>query len=315
MQLLQVLRDSNYIDTLIERIQELEKRAKDLSLKIVDFLKNASGDVILYSYTGLGYTPASILYWSHLIFQANKQSIIAECEEASIHILPYRENIAALIFSTGEYSKLIQALQVARILGTPYYAMAPLPPSENLKLVLKHLGVETTPFEDLIEAALYMTIASFTAISELYKDKLGVRGRRLHDHGREGFAVTVKEFIEKYSSILEVFLKAQPIKITSTRFLEAPTLLLVRALRELKINATYIPLEDVSTSDNVLGIFLTAEERIKKELRTKLRERLIELTFNLDPLEVIVYLAVLSYVLYNAKVVTFTQNGKQEGKK
>jgi|GEM_PF-692823 len=313
MQLLQVLRDSNYINTLVERIQELEKRARDLSFKIVDFLKNASGDIILYSYTGFGYTPASMLYWSHLIFQASKQAIIAECEEASIHIFPYRENIAALIFSTGEYSKLIQALQVARVLGTPYYAMAPPPPSENLKLALKHLGVKATPFEDPVEATLYMTIASFAAISELYKDKLGARGKRLHDHGKEGFATTAKEFIEKYSSILETSLKAQPIKITSTRFLEAPTLLLARALRELKINATYTPLEDIFTSDNVLGIFLTVEERIRRELRTRLRERLIELTLNLDPLEAIVYLTVLSYVLYNARAVTTTRDEKREG--
>ncbi|MEM4005818.1 MAG: hypothetical protein QXM43_09350, partial [Desulfurococcaceae archaeon] len=174
MQLLQKLRDGTIIETLINEVSEVEHEARSFSKRILDFLVQSRGSVFLFSYTGYGYTPASLMYWYSLTFQSSKHPVLAEAEESSIYLLPYRDDLSLLIFSTGEYSKLIPALQVARVLGVDYLALAPEPPTDNLKAIAKFYAVERIPsrIQDRIKAALFMTLASFFAISDLYKSGL-----------------------------------------------------------------------------------------------------------------------------------------------
>jgi hypothetical protein len=302
MQLLQKLRDSSAIDSLVGDLERVEREARGLTSKIIGFLNQCSGPIIIYSYTGYGYTPASLLYWSSLIFQSSRHPVLAESEEVSIYLLPYREDYSVIVFSTGEYSKLIQSIQVMRLLGVNYYAIAPKPPTGSIESMARHYGVEIIPVGNLVEATLYMTLASFFTASELYKTELNARGKRLFEHGREGFAFTVKSFIEKYVEVLEAVSSKSPVVVTSTRFLEAPSILLSNVLREHGLASTYLPLEEaLSIKQRILGVFASTDERVRREFKTRSLGEGLELLLNLEPLEAIVYLAILSYVLYKLK--------------
>jgi hypothetical protein len=242
------------------------------------------------------------MYWYSLTFQSIKHPVLTEAEESSIYLLPYRDDLSILIFSTGEYSKLIATLQVARVLGVDYLAIAPEPPTDNLKSIAKFYGVEQAPLKGVFETALFTTLASFFAVSELYKSGLEARGRRLFAHGQEGFAVTTKSFIEKYIGELSKIMEHDDIHITSTRFLEASTILLSHAIRELGKSAKYIPLEEALSLDApLIAVFLTTEERVRRELKVLKQSPLIELLLNVDPLEGIVYLTLLSYIIARSK--------------
>jgi hypothetical protein len=302
MQLLQKLRDSSTIEEFTSEIFEIENKARVFSRKILDFLTQSRGNTILYSYTGYGYTPASLMYWYSLTFQSTKHPLLTEAEESSIYLLPYRDDLSILVFSTGEYSKLVATLQVARVLGVDYLAIAPEPPTDNLKSIAKFYGVEQVPLQGKVETALFATLASFFAISELYKSGLEARGRRLFTHGQEGFAVTARSFIEKYIDELDKIMKHDDIYITSTRFLEASAILLTHAIRELGKSAKYVPLEEAVNLDApLLAVFLTTEERVRREFKALKHGSMIEFLLNVDPLEGIVYLTLLSYIIARSK--------------
>ncbi len=299
MQLLQVLRDSSALDKVVREIEEVERFARSLSSKLISFLNQSPGNIHIYSYTGFGYSAASLLYWASLIFQGSKHPVLAESEESSIYLLPYREDYSAIVFSTGEYSKLIQSLQVLRILGVEYLAFSPTPPNEMIRNTLRYYNVELIPTNDSVSASLYTTLASFIAISEIYKSSLNIRGKRLFEHGREGFTVTVKSFIEKYSDVIEASLSKPITAITSTRFLEGAGILLSHVLRSIGVEAVYLPVEEALTYNKpLLGVFLSSEERLRREFKTQKGSNLYELVLNVEPLEGIVYTVILSYVLY-----------------
>lgn len=305
MQLLQKLRDSSNLGLLTQEISQVESEARNLSRKLLDFLVQSRGTTILYSYTGLGYVPASLMYWFSLTFQSGKYPVLAEAEEASIYLAPYRDDFSLVIFSTGEYSKLITAIQVARMLEIEYFAIAPEPPAENLKQLARHYDVITIPYQDQVKTVLFTVITAFLALSELHKGALSSRGQRLFSHGAEGFACVFQSLVEKYVSTIESATRCSSLIVTSSRFLEAPAILLSYALRSSGLNVHYSPLEGIpsSTETPILGVFLTTEERIRREFKTTKKASLLELLLNVDPLEAPVYVSLLAYAIIRSSVL------------
>ncbi|MEM1850066.1 MAG: hypothetical protein QXQ73_05400 [Desulfurococcaceae archaeon] len=296
---MQKLRDSAGLELITKEVDEVEAKARELSHKIIDFLMQSRGAITLYSYSGYGYVPASLMYWYSLTFQSAKHPIIAEVEDTSTYLTPYRDDLSLIAFTTGEYPKLITALQAARALEIDYLAIAPEPSAENLKPLVKHYGVVTLPYQDKVKVTLAMVMAAFFALSELYKGSLSSRGRRLAGHGLEGFAITLRSFIEKYTPTIENVVRHPHITVTSSKFLEAPAVLLAYALRCTGASATYTLIEEALqlTDMPTLAVFLTTEERLRKEFKASRKGPLVELVLNVDPLEAGVYISLLSYVL------------------
>lgn len=302
MQLLQKLRDSSHIEQITRSLAELEKRAHVHKDRLLDFLSQSRGNTIIYSYTSYGYIPASLVYWYSLTFSSPKHPLLAEAEEASIYILPYRDDVSILVFSPDNYSKLVQALQTARILEIDYLVFTIDPGIDSIRSILRdqNIIILSHGSKDPIESTLEMTMTSFIAISEFYRESLSMRGKRLFIHGREGFSQTLQSFIETYAGVLESILRQEEIYVTSTRFLEAPSLLFTHVLRSIGLKARYIPLPDVSDVDhNVIALLLSTDERLRKELRSRKPGQIRELVLNLDPLEAILYLAILSYTIHS----------------
>ncbi|MEM4717367.1 MAG: hypothetical protein QXE81_01230 [Desulfurococcaceae archaeon] len=300
MQLLQKLRDSSFIESVVKEIEEAEIRAREYSNNILNFLTQSSGNIITYSYTGYGYTPASLMYWYSLTFQSTKFPLLLEAEESSIYLLPYRDDIAIIIYSTGEYSKLIQTIQVARVLNVDYIAFTPEPRQEQIKSALKYYGVEILSRRDdeKVETVIELTLASFFAISELLRNQIPARGSRLFTHGKEGFSLIAQSLYEKYVGVLESILKHNELFVTSTKFLEASSILLAYSLRQIGIEARYIPLnEALDIETPVLALMLSTDDRAQKEIRHLRSLPLLELVLNVDPLEAMVYIAILAFFL------------------
>ncbi|MEM2024936.1 MAG: hypothetical protein QXW94_01425, partial [Desulfurococcaceae archaeon] len=224
MQLLQMLRDSYTLESIVSEVSEVEKQARAFSNKIFYFLNQARGGLILYSYTGYGQLPASIFYWFSITAKSQKHPVLVDVEDAAVYIAPYRDDVSALILSTGEYSKLISGLQAFRTLGVEYRALAPETADERISAIIKHYSIRTIPYKDKIKAALLMTLLSFFASSSIYKNALASRGQRLLGHGSEGFSCTITSFIEKYFSTIESLLKRDRVFVASSKFLEPASL-------------------------------------------------------------------------------------------
>jgi len=239
------------------------------------------------------------MYWYSLTSQSTKLPVIAEAEDSLTYLAPYRDDISLIMFSTGEYSKLVATLQAARILGVDYLAMAPDPPIETLKSVMKYYEVQTIPHRDKLKISLLMALAAFFALSRVFKNSLSSRSRRLFEHGVEGFAVTLRSFIEKYTPVVENVLKFNNVVVTSSKFLEASSMLLAEAFRRAGVSAMYLPFEEVLclTETPILAVFLSTEERFRREFKAIKKTNTLELLINVDPLESVIYLSLLAYAM------------------
>lgn len=297
MQLLQKLRDSTALSKVLEDVVEAEGIARSLSTSIINFLSSTS-PVIAYTYTGLGYVAASLSYWL-TVAMSTQSTLIADAEDLSIHVLPYRDDVSTIIFSTGEYSKLFAALQAMRVLNVNYKAYAPEPVDERTRLLAKHYQVEMFPSTDAFKASLVLALATFFAHTKVYRNRLESRGKRLSAHSEEGFACIALSLIEKYTSVLEKAVGANRLVVTSSRILEPSALLLTRALLEAGLDAAYTPLMEIlqSSSTPILIAYSSVEDRFVKEIRSRGAANIVELVFNTDPLEANLYLTLIAYFL------------------
>jgi hypothetical protein len=297
MQLLQKLRNSSCLSRAEDSLKLVEEKAREYSILIEDFLSKAPGDLYA-SYTGLGYLPASILYWYLHTVSSNSKCIIGEVEETSLHLLPYRERGSIIIFSTEEYSKLISALQAIRVLNYDYLAFSLTPLDDRLRALLKHYGVNTYSASNPVEASLLLGLSVFHALARKYRSSLQSRGLRLAKHSEEGFALVLSSLVEKYRGLLEELADSkEPVFITSTRILEPSAYTLTYSLRKNNILAYYTPLELLDTTKKTLLVLSSVEDRVSRECKTKAPFSIHELILNTDPLEAAIYVAMLSYYL------------------
>ena len=297
MQLLQKLRDSTCLEQAERALLRVEEKAREYSELIEIFLNQVSGDLYA-TYTGLGYLPASVLYWYLNVMSSTLKCVIGEVEEIALHILPYREKGSLIIFSVEEYSKLISALQAIRLLDYNYLAFALTPLDERLRALLKHYNVSTYSASNLVEASLLMSLAVFHALAKRYKNRLQSRGLRLAKHSEEGFTPVLSSLVESYRGVLEEIAESRElITVTSSKFLEPAALTLVHALRKHNLLVYYTPLEFAERAEKTLLVSSSVEERIRREFKSKTTHPVLELVLNTDPLEAGIYIAMLSYYL------------------
>ncbi|MGC8982499.1 MAG: hypothetical protein ACP5KA_01890 [Desulfurococcaceae archaeon] len=297
MQLLQKLRDSHSLRKVAGEVAELEKQARVFSNSIAEFLAQVSGKVLVCAYTGFGSIPASVVYW-YTTVTGRQNAVLMSLESATTFVLPYRDDVSVLVFSTGEYSRLFASLQAVRVLGVDYRAYAPQPLDERLKLLAKHYGVELFPQSDVYASALLLSFASFIALTGLYKDVLQARGKRLLSHSTEGFTAVAESLVEKYSPLISRVAELESPVLTSSELLEPSAQLFALALAEAGLNTTYMPLSLILEKASEVGkplvaIYTSAEEASFKELRST-RKGLLEIVFNTDPLEAGIYLTMIS---------------------
>jgi len=297
MQLLQKLRDSTCLEQAGRALLRVEEKAREYSELIESFLNQVSGDLYA-TYTGLGYLPASVLYWYSNVMSSSLKCVIGEVEEIALHLLPYREKGSLIIFSVEEYSKLISALQAIRLLDYKYLAFALTPPDERLRALLKHYNVSTYGASNLVEASLLMSLAVFHALAKRYKNHLQSRGLRLAKHSEEGFTPVLSSLVESYRGVLEEVAESRElVTVTSSKFLEPATLTLVHALRKHDLLVYYTPLEFAERAERTLLVSSSVEERIRREFKSKTTHPVLDLVLNTDPLEAGIYIAMLSYYL------------------
>jgi hypothetical protein len=297
MQLLQKLRDSSCLSQAERSLRRVEERARELSPLIEGFLSQVSGDLYT-TYTGLGYLPASILYWYLHTVSSSSRCIIGEVEEITLHLLPYREVGSVIVFSTEEYSKLISALQAIRVLNYNYLAFAPTPLDNRLYTLLKHYSVNTYSADNPVEASLLLGLSVFHALARKYRSSLQSRGLRLAKHSEEGFAPILSSLVENYRGVLEEIADSKELVfISSSRLLESSVFTLIYSLRKSNLPAYYIPLELTETTKKTLLVLLSVEDRIRREYKSKAPSLTHELILNTDPLEAGLYVAMLSYYL------------------
>ncbi|MEM1695886.1 MAG: hypothetical protein QXJ18_00540 [Desulfurococcaceae archaeon] len=308
MQLLQELRNSARLEQIFEKIENIEKKAREVVEDILDFLTNNSSGTLIYAYTGYGLLPASISYWFSLTMRS-QSTLLLDVEDASLYVLPYREDVSMIVFSIDEYSKLFSSLQAARLLGVKYRAYAQDPVDERHKFLAKHYSVNTVPGRDIYETSLLLGLSTFFAHSKYYINNLHLRSRRLFTHGEEGFAVVAKSLLEKYIPTLEKIFALDSLHVSSSRILEAPARLLTRALSELGIEAVYTPHAEIATVGKkpLLVTYVSLEDRAFRELKTFRKEGLLELVLNTDPLEAGIYLSIIALILSRLKPRTEPQ--------
>ncbi len=297
MQLLQKLRDSTCLEQAEKTLLRIEEKAREYSSLIEAFLNQASEDLYI-TYSGLGYLPASIVYWYLTVMSDSSKCVLGEVEEISLHLLPYRERGSLLVFSTEEYSKLISALQAIRTLEYRYLAFAQLPLDERLHALLKHYNVKTYSASNPVEASLLLGLSVFHVLARKHRGSFQNRGLRLAKHGEEGFAQLLPSLIEKYRGVLEEVVESRgPIVVFSSRFLEPATLTLIYALRKSNLPVQYMPIELSERAERALLVFSSVEDRIRREYWARAPHTTLELLINTDPLEAGIYIAMLSYYL------------------
>ena len=297
MQLLQKLRDSACLEQAEKELLRVEEKAREYSLLIEAFLNQSSEDLFI-AYTGLGYLPASIVYWYLTILSSSSRCVLGDVKELSLHLLPYRERGSLLAFSIEEYSKLISALHTIRTLEYQYLAFAQLPLDERLHALLKHYNVKTYSASNPVEASLLLGLSVFHALARKHRGSFQSRGLRLAKHGEEGFAQLLPSLIEKYRGILEEVVESkEPIVIFSSRFLESATLTIIYALRKSGLPVQYTPIELSERAKRSLLVFSSVEDRVRKEYWARAPHTTLEILINTDPLEAGIYVAMLSYYL------------------
>lgn len=295
--MLQKLRNSSDLEAVSSEVGIAEAEARRLSSRLMDFLNSNISRTLIYAYTGHGAIPAYISYWYSITMNTHPV-IVGDAEDIAIYVLPYRDDVSVVVYSTGEYSKLVNLAQVARVLGVDTLTLVPTPTDERLRNIAKYYMFNTFSARDLYEAALVLTLTSFFSHSKLYRNSLQYRGRRLFEHGEEGFAVVVQTLIQKYIPALEKILAYRDLYVSSSRLLKPSSQLLTRTLTDLGINAIYVPLEEVMVTKNpILLVYTSTEERSFRELKVTRRIEPVELVFNTDPLEASVYLALMAYTL------------------
>ena len=294
---MQKLRNSTCLEQAEKALSRIEEKAREYSHLIESFL-NQAGEDLYITYAGLGYLPASVLYWYLNIVSSDLRCVIGEVEEISLHLLPYRERGSLIIFSTEEYSKLISALQVVRVLNYNYLAFAPTPLDERLRALLKHYNVNTYNAVNSVEASLLMSLSVFHALARKYRSSLQSRGLRLAKHSKEGFAPVLSSLVENYRGVLEEIAESrEPITVLSSKFLEPATLTLVYAFRKHNLPVHYTPVELSEKAEKTLLVLSSVEDRIRREYKSRSPHATLELVLNTDPLEAGIYIAMLSYYL------------------
>ena len=283
-----------------KNIGKLEKIASNIAEKIYSHLLGTEKETII-AYYRQGYLPASITYWVTATLNKEKNITMGEAGTLAYYLLVYREAGTSILYTTTPHSpSTIHFLQAAKLTGYKVLLVTIDPLDERIRDILAPYSPIYIKSSDELEAAIIMSFAAFSAATKLSKELLGRRGRRLYEHSKEGFTVILDELIHKYNSVLQQILRAEQIRVTSTKLLEPASLFFVETLRRLDKTAYYEPIDFITGPGVILLLSTSVEDYLIKERRFKLNltgSKIIEISLNTDPLEAQIYISLLAYFL------------------
>lgn len=308
--MLQKLRNSANIAMYTRYVHSLEATSRKITENLYKHLHNFKGTLML-AYHRQGYLPASVAYWFILTMNPEQRVVIHESNTIAYYMLPYHESGLVILYSTNPYAaSTYNLLQTARLTGYEVLLVTLTPRDERINTLYSRYSKIYINTRDELEAALIMAISTYYVLGELYKNKLGSRGKRIYEHIEEGLSPIVEELVNRYTEQLERIVKFKEVVITSSRLLEPIALYFAEALRRLGINAYYQFFEHIDSANNILLLSTSAEEHFTRELRFKyniMDTTLENMVLNTDPLEAQIYLALLAYYLvysYNRAIKT-----------
>lgn len=295
---MQGIRGSPNIDRLVNKVLNAEKWASETFKRLVEFIE-PSGMELIITYTSLGYAAASTLYWLITTLNPSKQPILHDSDTVSLYRLIYRREATIIHFNTkADDPSLIRLGDTSRWSGGRIYIVTPKPP-ETINALLRgasRIIVPCTPSE--IECCLYeVLLAHYTGLKLC--NVSGKRVDRLRKFVNEGFSIVLEELITNYKDTISRVLSEREIIVSSTGFLEPTSYILVKALRNKGVKASYTPLNmlEPRRDDNILLLISSVEDHVAKEKKFKALTRgarILELRFNLDPLEIPIYVNMLA---------------------
>ncbi len=298
--MLQKLRDGANIDSYTRYISGIEEYVGEISSNLYSFLKEKPRNMIV-AYHRHGYLPASIMYWFMVTMDNSINLLFNESDALSYYILPYREESKIVFFSTNPYtSSTLNLLQTGSLTGYDVLLVTMTPRDERVKSIYSRYNVLYIDREDEMESTLIMVLTTYYALSKLYRDSLGIRGKHIYEHVVEGLSPVIGELIDRYIGVFEKTLRLKRLFITSSKLLEPVSLYIVEAYRRLGVETYYQKPEYIVGDTDVLLLSTSVEEYLARELRFKYRVMNIslnEIILNTDPLEAQIYLSLLAYYL------------------
>jgi len=298
--LLQEPGDSPNVGEYLGKLGRLESEARALAGKLMDFLADNTTTKLIIAYNRQGYLPAACMYWHTMTMDEDKAVILLDMPSASLYALAYREPTPLVIYASNPYTGLLNILQIARIMGHPYIAIAAKPGDERVQNILRNYGVVFTDSSDELDSSLTVAMATYHALAEVYKNKLAKRGDRILSHSREGFTPVSRELIEVYWDTVSKTLSLKDVTVTSGKLLEASAIYLVEALWRRGVRARFEQPELVKGPGELLLAGTSVEEHYLRELKYKFATmglRINEIILNIDPLEANIYLAILAHYI------------------
>lgn len=299
--MLQSTRNSSTIEYLKKVVETGERWAREYENKLVEFIKE-SGSELVISYSGLGYSPASILYWLITTTNPEKTPVLQDVDTIAFYRLVYRKSATIVVFSTRNNDpSLVRIADASRWTGGRILIVCPKPPEIVVEL-LRNTPLVTVP------SGVNEVLASFyEALLSLYVGvrlggSFGRRVSRLEEFIKEGYSVVVEELLEKYKNVIEDIEKEEHLVVTSTKFLEPASYVLLTVFLEKNVRASYIPISLLSPrrGDVILIVSSSVEESLVKEKKVKALTsgaKVHELTLNVDPLELPIYLHIIALAI------------------
>lgn len=282
-----------------EEVKRLEDRARSIAEHIERVL--ASSRDLVVAYYRQGYLPASILYWMASILDDWRKVLLGEAGTLAYYALVYGEPATTIFYTTmPRSSATIQFLQVASLTGYKINLFTVEPDNPVVRDALHRYEPYYIRARNELEASLVYALATYIAASRHYRDKLGRRGKRLYQHGAEGFAVVVEELLEKYMDVLRDIMRLGEARVSAPRMLEASALYMVEALRRRGIRAFYEPIEYLAGPGEIVLLSTSVDEYLVRERRFHLNmtgAHVHDIVVNTDPLEAQLYFALLAYFI------------------
>ncbi len=295
--MLQKLRDSAYLERFLASLNRLEELSNKLVAETPRQLSDATRLVVLYDRHG--FLPASLVYWFNNVLNPSRTVLLFDVESFVYHVAPYRDGGPVLAYASNPYSPAVyELLQTTRALGHEAVLVLPQPRDERARGLLSRFErVRFVDVHDEVEYATLEAITVFKYYAGLYGDRLDARGGRLRRHAEEGFSVLGEELVGKYVGNLEDVVSERAVYVSSTRFLEPAGLLFSQALRSAGISSVYVSLEQAPLSGHLVLLYNSVEEFLVKQRvveLTRLGVKVHSIQMNTDPLESLVYFAILS---------------------
>lgn len=299
--MLQSTGNSPSIENLKRIIRIGEKWASENKKKLLEFIQTSREELAI-TYSGLGYTPAAILYWIITVSDPGKTPVLQDADTIALYRLAYREKASVIVFSSrGTESTLVRIADASRWTGGDILVISPKPP-EILRELLRNTPLIETPIvQNEVVASLYESLLSLYTGIELGKT-LGERIKKLRKFISEGYSVTIEELYEKYRRVLGELRSNEYVVVTSTKFLEPSAYTILHVLQEKQVKASYIPLPLLKPrrGETVLFVSSSVEESVLREKKMKAitsGAKVLELTLNVDPLELHIYTHILALLI------------------